>query len=53
MLQINTLWKLTKITIAKPYEQILTKTIYFDSPIFVEVQHVMGSPCEFSPILQK
>ena len=36
MLQLIIFGKLTKMTITKPYEQNLTKTVYFATPIFVE-----------------
>ena len=47
MLQINIFWELSKMTITKPYEQFLTKTFYFDSPIFVEILDDIKSPPEF------
>ena len=49
--QLNTFWKLTKITITKPYEQNLTKTFYFASPNFVEVLKVKLSLYEFLQFL--
>ena len=53
MLQINTFWKLTKITITKPYEQMCCKTFYITSPIFVEDLEVKRSLGEFLQILLK
>ena len=39
--------EINKMTITKPYEQILTKTFYFASPIFVEALTAKWSPPEF------
>ena len=47
MLQINTFCNLSKMKIFKSYEQILTKTFYFASPIFVEALDAKWSPPEF------
>ena len=53
MLQINTFCNLSKMNIFKSYEQMWLKTFNLTTLIFVEVLNVMGSPCEFSPNLQK
>ena len=31
-----------KFAIFKPYEKLVFKTFYFETPIFVELLHVMG-----------
>ena len=51
VLQVNEFWKLSKMTIFKLYELMLSKTFYFATPIFVELLHVMGRLHEFSRIL--
>ena len=50
MIQINTFCNLSKMNIFKFYEQILLKPFNLAPPIFVEVQHVTGSLCEFPKI---
>ena len=44
MLQINTIWKLSKMTLIRACEQRWSKTFYFGEPNFVELLGVMGSP---------
>ena len=51
MLQINTNWKLSKMSIIKICEQMWVKTFYFATPIFVEVLKGKSSPYEFLQIL--
>ena len=47
MLQLNTFWKLLKITLIKSYEPMLVKIIYLTSPNFVEHLKVIQNPYEF------
>ena len=42
VLQLNEFWKLLKMNIFKPYEQMLLKTFYFATPILVGLLNVMG-----------
>ena len=47
MFQLNTFWKLSKMTITKPYEQMWCQTFYFGPPIFVLALNVKWNPHEF------
>ena len=52
MLQLNTIWKLPKITLIKSCEQMWVKTFYFATLIFVKLLKDKGDLYEFSGIYE-